>query len=900
MTEKISLYDLRCEYLHNPLGIDTPKPRLSWKVRREEPGFFQHACQIQLSHQKNFMGRAIILDTGKWRTDQSHLVEVPSLVFSSRERVFWRVRVWDEEDRASPFSQASWFEYGLLNQDDWEAQWIQSEVAGDQWEGAPCPFFRREFSLSESVISGRLYITALGLYEAFINGQRVGRDQLQPGWTDYRKRLHYQVYDVTWFLSEGQNVLGAILGDGWYCGRLAWLGRQHYGLRPRFLAQMHLTLADGSRRVIGTGSDWKTNTGPILQSDLQMGEIYDARLAQKDWSLPDADCSSWRSVELWEPDQPITLCCSPSPPVRITAHRKPVSDPLPCPNGKPGTYLFDLGQNMVGKIQLAISGPSGQQVRIRHGEMLDESGALYTENLRTAGQELVFTLNGEGREIYTPHFCFMGFRYVEVSGLREHPGKEMITGLVMHSDLKEAGSFSCSDHLVNQLFQNIRWSQKGNFLDVPTDCPQRDERLGWTGDAQVFVRTAAINMQVAPFFRKWCRDLQDAQTTDGMVPAVAPALALEGDGRLENGGPGWADALVICPWVIYQHYGDHRVLESMYPAMQQFMAYLEASAVDGVRAHPDSHGFRGYGDWLSIQAETPLDAIGTAYYAHIADLMAQVADILGRSGDAVRFAALHREIRETFIGRFLDQPENLGDLTQTFIVLALQFDLAPEGMREQLVDALVQDIRRRNNHLSCGFLGSPHLPHVLVESGRSDVAYDLLWQTTWPSWLYAVVQGATTIWERWDGWTKEKGFQDPLMNSFNHYAYGAVGDWLVSKVAGIQSDPEYPGYKRFVLRPNLDPRLSFVRAELESPYGTIRSAWRVEENGRFYWDFTVPENSQAVVHIPIRQGWRFFLADGRDESIIVSFDELPEKETMVFDHPSGSYHIEVVQPRGFV
>jgi alpha-L-rhamnosidase len=701
-------------------------------------------------------------------------------------------------------------------------------------------------------------------------------------------------------VSAGWNAFGAILGDGWYCGRVAWLGRQQYGQRPRFLAQMHLTLADGSRRVIGTGSDWKTNTGPILQSDLQMGEIYDARLAQRDWSLPDADCSSWHSVELWEPDQPITLCCSPSPPVRITAHRKPVSDPLPCPNGKPGTYLFDLGQNMVGKIQLAISGPSGQQVRIRHGEMLDESGALYTENLRTAGQELVFTLNGDGREVYTPHFCFMGFRYVEVSGLKEPPDRDMITGLVMHTDLEKTGSFSCSDPLINQLFKNILWSQKGNFLDVPTDCPQRDERLGWTGDAQVFIKTAALTMQSGPFFTKWFGDLQDAQTAEGMVPAVAPALPLEAGRQLEDGGPGWADAIVICPWVIYQHYGDRRILEKMYPAMKHYLDYLATTTVDGLRSHPEYDGFRGYGDWLSIDEATPLEVIGTAYYAHAAGIMVRAADVLGHYEDANRFKLLQQQIKDTFITRFLNETVDPDDLSQTFIVLALQFDLAPEAMRDALIEALVRKIRRRDTHLSCGFLGSPHLPHVLVDHGQADVAYDLLLQTTWPSWLYAVVQGATTIWERWDGWTREEGFQDPLMNSFNHYAYGAVGDWLVSKVAGIQSDPEYPGYKRFVLRPNLDPRLSFVRAELESPYGTIRSAWRVEENGKFYWDFTVPENSHAVVHIPIQPGWRLFLADGRDESIIVSFDELPEKETMVFDHPSGSYHIEVVQPRGFV
>jgi alpha-L-rhamnosidase len=518
--------------------------------------------------------------------------------------------------------------------------------------------------------------------------------------------------------------------------------------------------------------------------------------------------------------------------------------------------------------------------------VLNADGSLYTANLRSARASDYYTFKGESEEVWEPKFTFHGFRYVEVSNYPGPVDRDTITGVVIYSDMAQTGEFACSEPSLNQLQHNILWSQKGNFVDVPTDCPQRDERLGWTGDIQVFVRTAAFNMAVAGFMTKWAQDVADAQNEQGMVPAVVPKIVLP----LEDGGPAWADAAIICPWTIYLCYGDRRILEENYPVMTRFLQFLLQTSPGYIRCAPDFAGWPGFGDWLSINATTPRDLIGTAFLAYDAALMAQIAAVLGKAEEAKQYRQLFAEVKQAFGNRYLagsplpthsaptsqlrtmmDTADAIarGNLkavdygpvssqvfntdlfspTQTAYVLALHFDLLPEELRPVAVAELVADIQRRDLHLSTGFVGAPYLPHVLSRNGQLEIAYALLRQQSWPSWLYAVTQGATTIWERWDGWTQENGFQDAEMNSFNHYAYGAIGEWLYTTVAGIELDPAQPGYKHIRFQPQPGGGLTAAQGRLKTLYGEVVSAWRIEDN-RFQLRLVVPPNTTATVNLP--------------------------------------------------
>jgi alpha-L-rhamnosidase len=848
--------NLRCEYLTNPLGIDIARPRLSWELRDERRGARQSAYQIRVATDEAALHKdaADLWDSGQVASDQSVHVAYAGEALSSGQRAWWRVRVWDAEGQPGEWSAVAWWEMGLLERTAWRGQWIGAMLAGGPYTTSPAPFVRTRFTLDRPVAWARLYATALGLYEPHLNGQVVGGDVLTPGWTDYAIRVQYQVYDVTHLLRQGENVLGVVLGDGWYCGYVGWHERQQYGDRPRFLAQLAITFEDGSTQTIATDVHWKATYGPILESDMQMGESYDARRELAGWDAPGYDDARWLPVEPFA-DPGIELNAMRGPTVKRIQEIQPIAEPREIRQWPISKWIFDLGQNMVGRVRLKISGAAGTTITLRHAEMLDPDGTLYTTNLRRARQTDHYTLKGSGEEIYEPRFTFHGFRYVELSGYPAAPMRETITGIVLHSDTPPTGTFECSDPLINQLQHNIQWGQRGNFVDVPTDCPQRDERLGWTGDAQVFTRTAAFNMDVAGFFTKWTRDLEDAQSPEGTYPMVVPNPGLAG----KDGGPAWADAGIICPWTIYQCYGDTRLLEERYDSMQRFVGFLAETSRDGIRCFSEYEGYHGFGDWLALdgsegrEGATPKDLIGTAFFANSARLLGRIANVLGQREDAERYEALFQDARRAFQARFVTPSGLIAGGTQTAYVLALHFDLLPERARATALDALVRDIERRGMHLSTGFVGTPYINWVLSDAsrGRSDIAYALLRQTTWPSWLYSVAQGATTIWERWDGWTHDKGFQDPGMNSFNHYAYGAIGAWLYAVVGGIDLDPERPGYKHIIMRPRPGGDLTRTAAELHSIYGPIRSAWALDaERGLFDWRITVPANTSATVYVP--------------------------------------------------
>ena len=736
------------------------------------------------------------------------------------------------------------------------AQWLSSPVCGGPRTSAPARYFRRLFSCGSPVQRATLHITALGLYECSINGKRIGDHEFAPGWTEYRKRVYFQSYDVTSAVRAGENVIGVILGDGWYSGHIAEKDRQFYGERPQFLAQLEITGQDGAVARIDTGSEWKATVGPILENDLIMGEAYDARRDLGDWSSPGYDASAWLSA-VCAPDPAIAIERSPGPPVRRHETLAPLSETRQGPHWiEDKVRIFDLGQNITGRVRLRVKAARGTHLIIRHAEVLNSDGTLYTENLRSARATDFYTCSGIGEEQWEPRFTFHGFRYVEIKGLKNADFCE-IQGVVLHSDTPLTGSFQCSHPLLNQLQHNILWGQKGNFLEVPTDCPQRDERLGWTGDAQVFIRTACFNMDVRGFFHKWLKDMRDAQNGDGSIPAIIPNTASFGLGG--DGGSAWADAAFICPWTLYLCYGDTEILRDHYACMARYMDYLAKSKVkDCIRSHPDVDGWGGFGDWLALDGSgrtdggTAKDLIGTAHYANNADIMARTAELLGKKDDAKLYRALHGSIVDAFRRRFVTPDGLVAGVTQTAYVLALHFGLVPDGVRATTARELVRKIESNGMHLGTGFVGTPYLLHVLEATGHLDVAYKLLEQETFPSWLFPVKNGATTIWERWDGWTTDKGFQSPGMNSFNHYAYGAVGDWMVSSVAGLQFNPQEPGYKHIIFKPRPGGTLTWAEARLKTPHGEAAIRWELKD-GALELMLTVPAGCRATLSKP--EGW---------------------------------------------
>lgn len=832
-----TVFDLRCEFATNPLGIDVVEPRLSWKLKAERNGVAQTAYRLTVG---TAVGGFDLWDSGRIETDQSIQVAYEGISLVSGQRAFWQVTIWDELGESAT-SESAWWEAGLLLESDWKADWIQASLAGGPRSTVPVPYLRYPFVIDSAIKSARLYVSSLGVYEAYLNGSRVGDAELAPGWTDYNYRVRYQTYDVTASLHVGENCIGALLGDGWYCGHLGWKDRQNYGDRPKLIAQLVVTLDDGTQTIVTTDGSWKFSFGALLESDMLMGESQDLRREPKGWNSAGFDDAHWLQVEVSA--ETVKLVATAEPLVKVIEEIAPVSV-IERPNWPTSRWMVDLGQNMVGRVRLKVSGEAGATVVLRFAERLNTDGSLYVTNYRGARSIDTFTLTGNGVEILEPKFTFHGFQYVEVAGLAQLCADD-ITGVVLHSDWEPTGDFECSDPLINQLQHNIQWGWKGNSVDVPTDCPQRDERLGWTGDAQVFVRTACFNANVATFFEKFQQDLEDSQSADGQIPPVAPIMEITG----ADGGPAWSDAFLICPWTIYRCFGDLRILEKHYDAMRAWVDSLKISSKELIRSFIGYKGFVGFGDWLSTNADTPIDLIGTAFYAHCARLLSQIAGILDKQDDAAAYASLATDVTAAFNHRFVTADGIVAPGSQTAYVLALHFELLPKELREKALENLVYDIEKRGWKLSTGFVGTPYLNHVLTAGGRLDVAYRLLLQRDWPSWLYSVTQGATTIWERWDGWTHDKGFQDPGMNSFNHYAYGAIGDWLYAVVAGIDLAPEVSGYKRSLLQARPGGDLTYAKASLNTPYGLIQSSWSID-SGVFTWDVTVPANTTSMLTLP--------------------------------------------------
>ncbi len=848
----LTVANLRCEYKSNPVGIDILHPRFSWEVVSAERGTLQTAYEIRLAaSETNLAKNKLLWDSGKQDSSASIQVVYQGPALESGHRYFWQVRVTDNLGRTSDWSAPAFWEMGLLHDADWQARWITSNLQEDISKSNPSPMLRREFQVKKDIVSARLYASAMGLYQLELNGKRVGDQYFTPGWTSYDFRYQYQTYDITPDLKPGANCLGALLGDGWFRGNEAWEdGRNSYGTRLALLAQLVITYKDGKQQIVSTDENWKATTGPILLSDNYLGETYDARLERPGWNSPGYDDKDWKSVSPLDPPK-AKLVAPAGPPVREIQEIKPVKI-LKTPAGE---TVIDMGQNMVGWVRFHVTAPSGAIITLQHAEVLDKAGNLYTENLRAAKQTIRYTAKGQGLETYQPHFTFQGFRYVAVGGWPGEPSLDDFTGIVVHSAIQPTSTFETSNPLLNQLQHNIIWGQKGNFLDIPTDCPQRDERLGWTGDAQVFARTASFNHDTAAFYTKWLKDVALDQQDDGAVPFVIPNVISHRTRKGDSASAGWADVATVVPWTVYLSYGDRRILEEQYTSMKAWVDYMQRQAGEH---YIWSNGFT-FGDWLAFAttdsdypgATTDKDLIMTAYFAHSTALLLQTAQVLGKTDDASAYAALLEKIKAAFQREFVTPNGRLSSNTQTAYSLALAFDLLPEAQRKGAAERLSQDVRKFG-HLTTGFLGTPLLCQVLSDYGYLDDAYMLLDRKEYPSWLYPITKGATTIWERWDGIKPDDSFQDKGMNSFNHYAYGAIGEWMYRVSAGIDIDPQQPGYKHILIQPRPGGGLTFVKASVHTMYGQVASAWEIKD-GKFILRVEIPSNTTATVRLPKAQ-----------------------------------------------
>jgi alpha-L-rhamnosidase len=813
--------NLRCEYLSNPLGIDVRQPRLAWVLEHTQRGQKQTAYQILVAARPETLAQDTgdQWDSGKVVSEDSTQVAYNGKPLQSGTTYYWKVRTWDKDGNASPYSHAAQFEMGLLSAEEWKAQWI----AGGN-------LLRKEFSVAAKVVRARAYVTALGYYELRLNGAKVGSNVLDPAWTTYEKRSLYTTYDVTGYLQSGPNAVGMMLGNGWANQTWDWGDPvKPVGQSPELLVQLEIDMEGGRYLQIVSDKSWKAGKGPITSDSIYNGETYDARLEMPGWDAPGFNDFSWKAAEVLKGPGGV-LSAEMMPPIRVVDTITPVL----MSNPQPGVYVYDMGQNFAGWVQLRVKGPRGTAVKMRFAELLYDSGMINRENIRGAKATDTYILRGDGElEVFEPHFTYHGFRYVELTGFPGTPGLDTLRGRVVHSAVESVGNFAASKPLLNQIQRLIRWGYLSNLHSVPTDCPQRDERMGWMGDAQATAETAMLNFDMAAFFTNFIRDIRDVQGPDGSITDTVPHK-----GGSRPADPAWGTAYPLLCWYMYEQYGDVRILEEHYDGLKKYVEFLRSKAPDNVLR------YSYYGDWVAVE-HTPGELVSDAYYYKDVQILAKAATILGKSADAQAYSQLAAQIKDAFNREFYDAKRGVyANGTQTAHTLALFFDLVPDDQRGRVLGRLTNDIvYGHDTHVTTGFIGVKYLLPLLTRTGSSDLAYELATQTTYPSWGYMIANGATTLWELWENKT------GPSMNSHNHHMFGSVGAWFYQALAGIIGGADGPGYRQIRIAPQIARDLTWASGTVETVRGTVSSAWS-HSPGLISLDVTIPVNSQARIVIP--------------------------------------------------
>lgn len=878
----LGMKEIKVNYMKEPCGVEE-NPQFGWILEADGRAVRQTGFRLQIAGDKDFKG--LVFDSGKVESEESAHVYAEGFQMRPLTRYYVRAKVWDNRGEESLWSDASSFVSACLNggtEQDWRGGFITAEEPGDEKSAKAC-YVRKEFHSARPLRSAYMVSSACGVYQLWINGKRVGNDEFSPGWTSYKNRILYQIHEVTDYLRDGKNRIGALVGAGWYKGRIGFdLTRAHYGETTSFFGELHVQYEDGTEEIIATDESWECCDSPILFSEIYDGETYDARKEIPGWCTPDLEeqpqeelRGCWRKARKveWPTGR---LVSQPGCRVREITEI-PAKEVFVTPQGD---TVIDFGQNLTGWIHMKVNGKAGDEVVLRHFETLDADGNVYLANLRSAKELVTYICRGAKEEEYHPYFSFQGFQYVRVE---KYPGeikKENFTAFAVHSDMEETGSFACSNPDLNQLWHNIKWGLKGNFLDIPTDCPQRDERLGWTGDAQIFCRTACYLMNTYPFFRKWLADMALEQTEAGGIPHVVPDILTEPDSAAA-----WADVAVIVPWTMYLTFGDKEILREQYDCMKNWVEFMRAHYADGTWSYAMQ-----YGDWLALDAEegsyhgaTPDALICAAYFAYSTKLFASAAKALGEESDYQEYQKLYHMLQEDYRKYFMRDGHMTVD-TQTAQIVSIYFGLVREEDKAKVTEDLLRLLAEHGGHLTTGFVGTPYFCHALSMNGCTKQAYELLLRDDFPSWLYQVKMGATTVWEHWDGKKPDGTMWSPDMNSFNHYAYGAIGEWMYRVIAGIEALEEEAGYKRFLIQPHLGGGLEFAEGNFTSVYGAIRVKWsRTADPRTAVLEFTIPHNTQAQIWL-----WQ---AETVLEGDGLSFAEKENGAGLTAEAESGSYRI---------
>ena len=892
--QKTIITNLEVDKLISPLGLDNKNPDFSWIIKSEGYDVVQTHYQIFVATDEVFSKNSLVWDSGRVSSDKSVYVKYEGEALLYDTKYFWTVKVWTNQSKRATQSKIMNWKTGLMNADNWKSNWIT--VNDEDMTSPKIPYFVNDFRVDSKIISANLYITSRGVYEAHINGKRIGDAILTPGWTSYSNRIQYQAYDVMEMILKGENRIGVMLADGWY--RNFRQNRKNrivdYGKRTSFISELIISYEDGSKESIIDDKNWSYNYGSILSSSIYNGETVDMNLKDSKWSFPGHKNKNSKKAKIASNYKGFIDYTRNE----MIKKREVLSakDLIITPSGD---KVIDFGQNLVGWVKFKSDLPKGTEVKLYHAEVLDKKGEFYTTNLRKAEQKNIFILNGDEDQIYEPVFTFQGFRYLKIDGIDKININDF-KAVALYSDMEFTGQLTTSNKLINQLQQNIQWSQRGNFLDVPTDCPQRDERLGWTGDAQAFFNTAGFNMDVKNFFDKWLIDLTYDQRSDGAVPGVVPHnnyLGLNDSEGIEGnfGRTGWADAATIIPWNSFLIYGDKETLERQYLSMKNWIGFMTKNSINNLFQKRDH-----WGDWLffsrdndnsGVSAVTSKKLIAQAFYCYSTKLLIKAAKVLDYQDDLKVYSELYQKILGAFNDEFLTKNGMLTSDSQTSYVLALQFDLLSKKNREIAVERLIDNINDYG-HLTTGFLGTPFLCHVLSDNGKDAKAIELLLRKEYPSWLYPVTKGATTIWERWNGIKPDGSFQYPSMNSFNHYAYGAIGEWMYANLIGLKINENYPGFKRYTIKPLFDNNFDNIEGSFDSNYGKIAISWS-RKKGNLILSLNIPANTKADVILDKAVSGKWVLNDKKLNAKLIR-DQVSEESTNLL-LGSGKYHFRFIK-----